>query len=285
MSTNKISLSSFLKQKNKINFKKKIINKFRDNKKNTQEYNIEKYKVLFEKIRNQDIKTYSNFLKIALGKSSKQVILENNKLVEKNNMYFYNKLIQSIYYELKKYIKLDNKINIVELGAGYGRISFSLLNYKKIKIKKYYLYEFTFYGRKILNLINKKFNYDCKISSCDFNNKKIIKIKPPKNSVVITCNTIMQIPRLKKDFFLKIIKLEPKIVFHFEPVFTSNNSSKLNKLSQKYGLMNDYNMNFFNILKSLEKEKKIKIINYNSNFIRNNLFLPTAVVVWKPIKY
>ena len=93
----------------------------------------------------------------------------------------------------------------------------------------------------------------------------------------------MQIPRLKKDFFIKIINLEPKIVFHFEPVFILNRS-KLSKLSLKYGLINDYNIDFFNVLKSLEKEKKIKIINYNSNFIRNNPFLPSAVVAWKPIK-
>jgi len=252
----------------------------RTNKKNLKEYNIDKFGKLKNDLKNYKISKYKDFFDIFIKNNNKILCYENNNFFYRTNNDYFKKNINLIAKEINS--NVNKQTDIVELGAGYGRIALSLIN-KRIKFRNMYCYEFTSNGRELIKTLSKNLKYNIKVSSCDFNKKQIFKNSIPRQSIVYTYNSIMVVPKIKEVFFKQIIQLKPKIVLHFEPDYSKlSKDNKLDKYCKKYCEINNYNDNFYLVLEKLANQKKIEIIKYN-DFIRRNPFVPSKMIAWRPI--
>ena len=78
-------------------------------------------------------------------------------------------------------------------------------------------------------------------------------------------------------------KCRPRFVVHFEPIYEHFKNNKIDQIRKKYIENNNYTLNFLQILKKLEKKKKLKILLNKPKLFGMNILLPFSLIVWKPI--
>ena len=247
-------------------------NKFVKNKKQVlREFNKEKYFNIY------------NFFKKKKSVSIKDV----DKFFCKNEIE-YNRLEKEKKIMINYISKFAKKTkDIVDLGCGYGSKSFGLVSKKKFSKKNFFLLDFSSNGIKIIKLIIKCMKKDLpriRYNISDFYNHKKVGIKIPKNSLIFTSYSLHYKRKLNDNFLKLMIKLKPKFVIHFEPVFEHIlEKTKNNEKIKKYFLKNNYSLNLLSILKRYEKLKKIKIIFEKKQVFGVNKLLPFSVIIWKRI--
>jgi len=170
--------------------------------------------------------------------------------------------------ELKKLISSIKGDVIIDMGSGWGRYSSALVN-NNID-KPIYALEYTEGGRKITKLLSQKY-FDNQIKSYpfDYYNPDFSMVPEGSNVFVYSTYSIEQITCLSKQVFLNLIdRFDQVRGFHLEPVgwqFPEPHSRAEIKLKQKC-LRVGYNTNFYQVLKELESEDKINIIEITRNF-------------------
>jgi hypothetical protein len=105
----------------------------------------------------------------------------------------------------------------------------------------------------------------------------------PKGAL-FTMTSLEQTGDRYKDFIDYILKNKPALCIHVEPTNeTLNKESLLDYLSIEYAKKRKYLNGFIDYLKSLEKEKKIKIINIQRSYIGSFYIDGFSIIVWKPL--
>lgn len=156
----------------------------------------------------------------------------------------------------------SNEIDLIlDLGSGWSRNSFTIANnYKDIKV---YSGEYSRGGRRVAEYLIDKYDVkNIKTFKFNWNNPisvlKIIKKLKPKSIIIFSNCSIEQIPILKKEFFEILLKSNLNFyAIHNEPVVW-----QLEKINKPFN--ENYNLNFIEILKDLEREKKITNLNFEN---------------------
>ena len=178
-----------------------------------------------------------------------------------------------------------NLNNIVDLGCGFGSKSLALIKKKAFYKKSFLLIDIAPNGIEIIKLLiksTKKIIPKIKLEVSDFYEQKNIKTKIPINSLVFTSYSLHYKKKLNEKFLKLILRIKPKFVIHFEPIYEHyNKNTKSHKKIREYILENNYSLNLLSILKKYEKQKKIKIIYEKKNVFGVNKLLPFSIIVWQ----
>ena len=269
--------------------------KKRDQKYTLNEYDIIKWPTVINLLKKQiesgdlDLTRNLNLInKVFRNKNSREfidIIMNNNKInisldfaISGNQSFICKKIIQNC----KKNTKA-----IVEIGSGYGRNLFWTWLYGGPSNIKYYGLEFTKSGKDaadILSSFERKINF----SSIDFDYyaPNFDFLNPIDGHIVfVTVHSIEQIPKLKKIFFEKLLNLENDFdCIHFEPIgWQIRKNTKGTGTSKEYAFLNDYNTNFYNLIKEFEKNNLIEIQEKLIDFICINPENGTSVLSWKKV--
>ena len=191
------------------------------------------------------------------------------------------KIVSLFQYAIfNKYFK--NEKVIYEFGAGTGH---NLLRLREInKNAKLYAFEWTNSGVKLINLVANFLNdnYIKGIKFDNFNPKFSIKLE--KNSSIYTFAALEQLGNNFTKFLDYILINKPKFIVNVEPLNeTLDNKDLLQNLSIKYFKKRNYLNNYVLHLKSLEKQKKVKIMDTYRTGLGSKYIEGYSIVVWKPV--
>jgi len=205
------------------------------------------------------------------------ITFNSDGLPSENNVVYNGKIFKNVdfnkqkevwlkYYDiLNKSLKEDAYDLVIELGSGWGRNIFYLIQSNSLKDIKIISGEYTNSGCDIQKYIQKTFfnKIDIDIHKFDYNNStnffNTIKEKYGKinKCFVFTKHSIEQISEIKNDFFDNLLNISNSLkCIHFEPVGWQIGES-VSFLST--GNLSYYNKNLYSKLKEYETKNLIKI--------------------------
>lgn len=175
------------------------------------------------------------------------------------------------YFEiLEEKIKLEEYDVIIELGSGWGRNIYYMLQKNIINNQRIISGEFNKTGCIIQESIKNNFfknqhlniyHFDYKNSNNFFDQVKKIE-KPFQKCLVFTKHSIEQITEIDNDFFDNLLQICPQIkCIHFEPIGWQISEKSFCKSS------NYYNRNLFSKLEEYQNKNLIKIKNVELDFL------------------
>jgi SAM-dependent methyltransferase len=194
-----------------------------------------------------------------------------------NREFEYNTVKILQYWLFNKYF--SNVDNVYEYGCGTGHNLFRA-NDANPETKIYGL-DWTTTSQKIIKQINKIFALDFKSHQFDyFNIDKDYKIE--ENSAVFTFASLEQVGEKGKDFIQYLIKQQPKICVHIEPMGEYLDPNNLNDyLSLKYFEKRCYVRDLRNYLVELQDKNIIEIIQDQRSNIGSMYVDGYSILVWK----
>ncbi len=229
---------------------------------------------------------YSNYLKnnnidsVSPGYFGKYNIVRINqkyiRAISKN--FEKNTLSVIIEWLADKYMKSAN--HIYEFGCGTGHHLLKIREYNK-KAELYGL-DWAKSSQKIINQIVKNgFDKNIKAHRFDFfHPDKNFKIN--KNSVIYTVAALEQTGNNYKKFINYLLSNKPDLCINIEPISELlDEANLLDYLSIRYFEKRNYLKGFYNHLKNLENNKKIKILNAQRSFIGSLFIDGYSAIVWK----
>jgi hypothetical protein len=174
---------------------------------------------------------------------------------------------------------------IVELGCGYGRVILRLAREKEFKPYGLQGGEYTKSGQELSEILSKYEQTHFQSGWCDFLSPKLTDLNIPSNSIIFTSFATPYVRTMRKHFVNALIRLNPKVVVHFEPLYEHcNGSTLLDLMRRKYIEVNGYNRNLLDLLKDQENLSKIKILREDRPAFGANPLLSCSIVVWEPVR-
>lgn len=177
----------------------------------------------------------------------------------------------------------DPSPHLVEVGCGYGSILFELIRRANVNYKSVIGLEYTQQGQELAQCLAAWHDYDVTIGQGDFNASTISSIEIPPGSDLITSFALSYV----RDSALalgNVLKLKPRRVVHFEPVFQHYpEQTMLGLLQRRYLEVNDYNLDFRRELARLEDAGIIEIIKEEAAIFGGNCLAPVSLLVWRPV--
>lgn len=175
---------------------------------------------------------------------------------------------------------LQNVDNVFEFGCGPA---YHLIRYNNFNPKtNLYGGDWAVSSQEIIKEINSILNLE--INGFNFNFfKPDYNINIPKNSGIYTVAALEQVGENFTDFIDFLIKKNPTICVHMEPIDELLNESNLiDNLSIKYFRKRNYLKGFLPYLEKLEQENKIEIIKKQRIYSGSFFIEGHSLIVWKP---
>jgi hypothetical protein len=253
----------------------------RDSQENKREYDSEKWKnALDEYLSHPERPNFSQFLQKELAKEKDHPVFWQKKLIMMSSEDSFGLQVELIAQAVEKYLPAPA---LVELGAGTGRVLFSLAKRFQSNAGQLIAAEFSENGRHLIKEISLASSIDVEVLHCDFTEDQFVK-KLPEGAVLLTSMSTVCIPQLRKQFIDSIIAFKPKIVIHFEPIYEHcSDGSLLSLMQRRYIDINHYNNNLLEIIKNAELDGRIKILNEVPAILGTNPFLVASLIEWAPI--
>ena len=248
-----------------------------------REFDKEKWRNLLLNFKVKGEITYEDVLYCELKKQDKNIfftkekgfIYATNEEIIKANIDLYENVLSKYSYKSS---------GLVELGAGYGSKIIDLSRRSFASNIDLYAGEIANSGIDIINLFAEKLNLKLKAQKYNFRKSNKDNFFVPKDSVIFTSFAMHYIPNIRKEYFENILSLKPRAFVMFEPIYEFHNSNTIHSmLCKKYIELNDYTMNFEEVLNKLKSENKYSI-NITKNVFGNNPFLPLSIVEIIPKK-
>lgn len=197
-----------------------------------------------------------------------------------NSPEFWSFIYSEIVARLAPYLTSDD--TLVELGCGWGR---NLLYSLRHSLCKNALGgEFTEEGVRLGTFIGEQFNLPVEFFHFDWYHPAQEFMHQLKDAVIFTHNSIEQIGTMPEETILRLIESEPKIVIHFEPIYEyRKQETLLHFFWKKYTEINDYNRNLLTVLKMIEQQGRLEILNEEVHALGLNAFNPGSFISWKPL--
>lgn len=200
-------------------------------------------------------------------------------IIPKSKFFEYN------YFQLLRQNLFDkyfyNYKNLYEFGSGTGLTSLSLA--QNFPDKKIFASDFVKSSIKIIKIIAKYYGKNINAEIFDIkkpNHKYVIN----KDSLVFTFGAIEQVSHDYKKFVNFLLKKRPKLVINMEPFKEEYNlKNYMDLLSYTFIEKRKYAANFLPYLKTLEKKKKIKIIEIKRTYFGGTMMESYNYIVWKVI--
>jgi len=174
-------------------------------------------------------------------------------------------------------------MDVVDLGAGYGSLCLRFLADDRLAIDSLTALEFTHEGRECLRILGSPFR-GLKVGACDFFALGITDVLIEPGSIILTSMSNMYVNHDQKRVLTDIINWGPKIVFHFEPSM-SNNESELGWERDRYMSENNYNTALLPTLRSLEAQGLLKVLEVREVVAGINAVLPVGFISWQPTTF
>jgi len=197
-----------------------------------------------------------------------------------NNDQFWDFIYSEVKIYLSQYLSIDD--TLVELGCGWGR---NLLFAFKMNLCKNAIGgDFSKDGLNLGNSLKKQFELPINFFHFDYYSPSTEFLYKLKDTIVFTHNSIEQISYLPEKSILALIKSQPRVVIHLEPIFEhQNENTLLSCIWKRYIEINDYNRNLLTVLKRFEKQGLLKIIDEKPHALGLNAFNPCSFIVWVPV--
>lgn len=170
--------------------------------------------------------------------------------------------------------------HIVELGCGYGAMLLDIAGRSQFKGSHFIGGELSSNGVKLINLMAGQFKRQVKGYEFDLENydQNII----PQGAVIYTSFSLAYVSKMEKAI-RGIIASKPKVVIHFEPVYTQEKNASLPSLMRRrYIEINDYGRDLVPVLKRMERNNKIEICVMTQPLWGINPFVPVSLIIWRP---
>lgn len=245
-----------------------------------REYQLEKWAEVNEWLKEKPNLTHHDINFLRIGSSESTPIYLGNEFYLAPPLRAYQEHIKLYVQKITPFY--DNASSLVELGAGYGSILFDLyLN--GLSAIPILAGELTQSGISAIERISKNLDIDIASGYCDLESLQNMKIDIPKKSIIFTSYAAHYSPVTSEEFVTQICKLDPLVVFHFEPIYDHYPINTIHGLMcRKYIKLNDYNTNLLSILKAKEMASDIKILEESPMLIGSNPFLPISAITWQP---
>jgi len=247
-----------------------------------REFQVEKWNQLFQAVSNADHVTLEMVEAAHVDLDAIGPYYKNGKFALATNQTVLN-------YHLDLYHKiLEPHINgasaLVELGAGYGSKILGLGQRESFSGIPLVGVEFTENGRDLMELLSKRTNRSMKIGFCDFRSLKIDEDIVPENAVIFTSYAAHYVPELSMEFTDFLLKLKPKMIVHFEPVYELFSSDSIHELMcRRYMEINDYTTNLMSVINNSVNDGKSIVSSVTINTLSGNPFLPISIIEWHPV--
>jgi len=247
---------------------------------NSREFNIDKWGELYRWYSDNEYQNKINEVnEYWYRELDSTLMLERGKFDLEPVSIANTKYLDLVYKAIIKYSPVSS---VLELGAGFGNIIINIAKKLGDNIG-IYAAEYTSNGRSLIKNIASNNNIDIAVGSCDFMTGEINGISVPADSCIITSYASQYVPILDDKFIDSILKLRPKVVIQFEPVYEHcDDGSLFGLLRKRYIEINDYNTNLLTLLKNEEKKGTIYIIKERAIVFAVNPLLAISVVIWTP---
>jgi len=261
--------------KNKTKYKK-------TSKEVNREFNLEKWNETLELLIKSEKTSLTEIEDEIYPLNSESLIYEVGKLWKTTHGYGVKRHLDLYKDTLIRH--MNGAMALVELGAGYGSKAFALKQMEEIGDIPLVIAELTENGRDASVLLAKKLKIDVRVGACDFRLLSIDKDLVPPDSIIFTSYAMHYVPKFSKGIIDYFLKLKPKIVIHFEPLYETLESDSIHSLlCKEYIKQNDYTTNLYSRILRAQDEGKIKVLELSKNVIGQNPLLPISVIVWKPL--
>lgn len=179
-------------------------------------------------------------------------------------------------------LRENSSQHLVEIGCGYGSVLFELIKRGNANYQSVMGLEYTEQGVELAQNLASWHKYDVTIGQGDFNATNISNLKIMPDSDVFTSYAFHYV-RDSAQALSNIIKLNPRRVLHFEPIFQHyKEQTILGLLQRRYLEINDYNSSLRQELSRLVKEGTIELIREDPMVFGGNCLLPASLLIWRP---
>ena len=170
---------------------------------------------------------------------------------------------------------------IIELGAGYGWPLLKLAKLTQYSHCQFIGAEYTDSGIECIDILAQREQINLQVGYCDLNQLSLNQFKIIDNPLIFTSVAMICLKGFSKTTLDELIRIRPRIVIHFEPIYEYCNDNSLHSLMcKRYIQLNDYNQNMLTTLKEYEKQGYIKIVQESRNIFGTNPLMPFSVVKW-----
>lgn len=174
--------------------------------------------------------------------------------------------------------------HLVEIGCGYGSVLFELIKRGNASYESVMGLEYTEQGVELAQNLANWHKYEVTIGQGDFNAANISNLEIMPDSDIFTSYAFHYV-RDSALALSNIIKLNPRRVLHFEPIFQHyNEKTILGLLQKRYLEVNDYNSSLRQELMRLSNEGAIEIIKEVPMVFGANCLLPASLLIWRPCR-
>lgn len=174
---------------------------------------------------------------------------------------------------------------VVEIGAGYGAMTFRLLDEQfDVHPKGILALELTASGRKCLEVLGGG-EPRLTVGAADINQRCVSDESLPEDFVIITS---MVLPYLEcdkgGDFLSWVLNQNPQYVLHIEPLYSNDPGSLMSYLRSRYLSWCSYegSLMFPKILDASAAKGQIEILHREIDFAGANALLPASFLCWQP---
>lgn len=246
-----------------------------------REYDQDKWGVLLEKLRALGTSNVADADRLSGGESKPMAFYADEGLYVADSESVYRAYFELIRGELQPL--LEKSGHLVELGAGYGALLLKLAAVPELGQVGYTAGEYTDTGVACIELLAAQQKLPLQAGHCDLSDLSLRNFSIPPKAVFLTCWAMAYLKGYPRDTLDEIIRHEPAVVVHIEPVYEHwSGGSLLQMLWKRYFQLNDYNRTMLTALRTYEADGLIDIVEERRNLFGNNPLAPVSVVKWKP---
>ena len=173
--------------------------------------------------------------------------------------------------------------DVVDLGAGYGSLCLRFLVDNELAISSLTALEFTQEGRECLRILGSPLE-GLEVGACDFLAPGITDVSIKPGSIILTSMSNMYVNHDQKRILTEIMAWAPKLVLHFEPPMSANDS-ELGMERNRYMNAHKYNTALLPTLRSLEDQGLLKVLEVREVVAGINAVLPVGFISWQPTTF
>ena len=224
-----------------------------------REYEQEQWRPMLEQIKADPSLTVCD-MDHQMFKAEKIMCRLSNGFYTTDGVSCYDEFHHRIFNFIGKF--LPGKSVLAEVGAGYGSIILNLAKKVKDPSIQFHAYEWTQSGKELIKELATRNKNDLNVGHCDLNANQATDTAIPKQSLVYTCSVFPCIPKLSEQSLLSLAPYTSNVVIHIEPIYEEFSGNSLwEMMVRSYLSLNDYNKNALSLLRKLENENKIEILN------------------------
>lgn len=208
---------------------------------------------------------------------------ENSFLGSKISVPAYADLKSIVAHWIIEFLHDDDKA-IVELGCGYGRNLFNIHYLGGPRDLPYYAAEYTGSGKQLTALLAAlESSIQMRVEHFDHNNVDLGFLQGEDQILIFTCHSIEQVKEIPASYFADLARVPKKITcIHFEPFgFQISSDDSISTAQQELFVKNDWNLNFFDVLKAAAEAGSINLTHVYKDMIPNETYSPTSIAIWR----